>query len=123
MRDSHGFRSVTSFPSSSARDKRLTALLAGLPHRPLHPDGGGRQDGGVVQVDDHVSQLPLDLPVVHALTGGGNVCPKTTHRRAAGGLARALGWGGRKARGAWGDGGGVPCVLTASVMGLGSLRP
>lgn len=43
-------------------------------HRPLHPDRRGREDGGVVEVDDHVSQLLLDLAVVHTLTGWGDVC-------------------------------------------------
>lgn len=38
-------------------------------HCPLHPDGRGGENSGVVQVDDHVSQLPLNLTVVHALTG------------------------------------------------------
>lgn len=46
-------------------------------HLPLHPDRRGGEDGGVVEVDDHVSQLLLDLAVVHTLTGGGDVCTQS----------------------------------------------
>lgn len=48
-------------------------------HRPLHPDRRGGEDGGVVEVDDHVSQLLLDLTVVHPLAGRGDVCVQIPH--------------------------------------------
>lgn len=43
-------------------------------HRPLYPDGGGGENGGVVQVDDHFPQFPLDLTMVHTLTSRGDIC-------------------------------------------------
>lgn len=50
-------------------------------HRPLHPDGGRREDGGVVKVDDHICKFPLDLSMVHALTGGRDVCVGKAQRQ------------------------------------------
>lgn len=43
-------------------------------YRPLHPDGRRRHDGRRVQVDQHVSQLLLDVTVIHSWYCGRAVC-------------------------------------------------
>lgn len=42
-------------------------------YRPLYTDRWRGEDGRVVQVDDHISQLLLDLTMVHTLTGGRDI--------------------------------------------------
>lgn len=44
-----------------------------LPYHPLQSDSRRRQDGWRVQVDHHISQLPLDVTMIHSLHGGSAV--------------------------------------------------
>ena len=46
-------------------------------HGPLHSNGGGGEDGGIVEVDNNIPQLSLDLTMFHSLTGWRNVCMHT----------------------------------------------
>lgn len=57
------------------RSMRVYISLAHLHiYRPLHPDGRRRHDGRRAQVDQHVSQLLLDVTVIHSWYCGRAVC-------------------------------------------------
>lgn len=63
---------------------------AWVTHRPGHSDGGRSEHDGVLQLDSHLSQLSLHLPVVHPLTRGTHVLRPDRLRDGAG-VAQAVG--------------------------------
>lgn len=50
-------------------------------HSPGNPGAAGRQNHGLLQIDGHLPELPLHLPVVHTLLCGTPIWKTPTHSR------------------------------------------